>query len=478
MSGKKQDIGVVGLGVMGRNLVLNIADHGFSVAGYDHNASTIRLLKKERGERHIRGAENVKDFVDLLKQPRNVLVLVPAGAAVDAVIQDLRPNLTTQDLIIDGGNSHYTDTDRRAEKLEAEGIHFFGMGISGGEAGARYGPSMMPGGDQKAYARVKPILEAAAAKVDGDPCVAYLGPRSAGHYVKMVHNGIEYGIMQLIAETYDVMKRGLGMRVEDIAAVFDQWKDGSLQGYLMEITADIFRQPDGQGDGWLIDRILDAARQKGTGMWTAESAMDLQVPTMTIDTAVAMRNLSAEEKRRQALADRFAPSSYQLAGDNQEFLDHLGHALYTALILTYAQGMDLLQVASEKLHYGLNLSDVARIWRGGCIIRSALLEPIREAYKTNPRLETMIEDRYLGDEAAKGVPHLRAIARACVGAGLPCPAYLASLSYFDGIRSAWLPANLIQAQRDFFGAHTYERINKPGTFHTQWQHHEGALHED
>ncbi|MGD8634724.1 MAG: NADP-dependent phosphogluconate dehydrogenase, partial [Anaerolineales bacterium] len=297
---KEADIGVIGLGVMGRNLSLNFADHGYSVVGYDKDADKVRALSNEGGGRKVAGAEEIHTFISKLKTPRSIIILVPAGSPVDSVIDDLRPYLEKGDLIIDGGNSHYRDTDRRAERLSEGEIRFIGMGISGGEAGARNGPSMMPGGDHSAYQHVKPILEAAAAKVDDQPCVTYLGPGSAGHYVKMVHNGIEYGLMQLIAESYDLMKRGLGMEDAGIAEVFSKWRTGDLQGYLIEITADIFKQPDDLVGGRLIDHILDAARQNGTGMWTAQSSMDLQVPVPTIDAAVAMRNLSAEREHRLA----------------------------------------------------------------------------------------------------------------------------------------------------------------------------------
>jgi 6-phosphogluconate dehydrogenase len=387
---------------------------------------------------------------------------------VDAVINDLRPYLEKGDLIIDGGNSHYRDTDRRSERLSEGEIRFIGMGISGGEAGARHGPSMMPGGDHSAYQHVKPILEAAAAKVEDQPCVTYLGPRSAGHYVKMVHNGIEYGLMQLIAESYDLMKRGLGMEDAGIAEVFSKWRTGDLQGYLIEITADIFKQPDELVGGRLIDHILDAARQNGTGMWTAQSSMDLQVPVPTIDAAVAMRNLSAEREHRLAISNAWSQPIVSLDMERAEFVPRLKDALYAAMILTYAQGMDLLSVASRELEYDLDLEEVARIWRGGCIIRSALLEPIRSAYQSQPDLEPLLLDESLGKAVASRAGSLTAIANAAISARISAPAFLASLAYFDGLRSAWLPANLIQAQRDDFGAHRYERIDRQGTFHTEW----------
>lgn len=465
---KEADIGVIGLGVMGRNLSLNFADHGYSVVGYDKDADKVRALSNEGGGRKVAGAEEIHTFISKLKTPRSIIILVPAGSPVDSVIDDLRPYLEKGDLIIDGGNSHYRDTDRRAERLSEGEIRFIGMGISGGEAGARNGPSMMPGGDHSAYQHVKPILEAAAAKVDDQPCVTYLGPGSAGHYVKMVHNGIEYGLMQLIAESYDLMKRGLGMEDAGIAEVFSKWRTGDLQGYLIEITADIFKQPDDLVGGRLIDHILDAARQNGTGMWTAQSSMDLQVPVPTIDAAVAMRNLSAEREHRLAVSDTWSQPIVPLDMEREEFLPRLKDALYAAMILTYAQGMDLLSVASRKLEYDLDLEQVARIWRGGCIIRSALLEPIRSAYQSQPDLEPLLLDESLGKAVASRAGSLTTIANAAISARISAPAFLASLAYFDGLRSAWLPANLIQAQRDDFGAHRYERIDRQGTFHTEW----------
>jgi 6-phosphogluconate dehydrogenase len=468
MREEKSDIGMVGLGVMGRNLVLNIADHGFSVAGYDKDSDKVDKLAEAAGERKITGVKNSRALIGALRSPRAVIMLVPAGKAVDSVIQDLRPHLEEGDLIIDGGNSHYVDTDRRAAELSKGGIHFFGMGISGGEAGARHGPSMMPGGDREAYEHVKPILEAAAAKVNGDPCVTYLGPRSAGHYVKMVHNGIEYAIMQLIAESYDIMKRGFGLGNDELGQVYSEWRDGELHGYLIEITADIFQQPDALGGGRLIDHILDAAKQKGTGMWTAQSAMDLQVPTMTIDTAVAMRNLSADKEGRAAAAAALGSPERRLKAGTPELLAQLKEAMYAAVIISYAQGMALLRVASKEMAYDLKLADVAKIWRGGCIIRSDLLEPIRSAYGSQPDLTNLLLDEDLGGEVVKRQGDLRAVISAALGAGIPCPALMASLGYFDGLRSAWLPANLIQAQRDYFGSHTYERVDRSGIFHTEW----------
>jgi 6-phosphogluconate dehydrogenase len=466
---KGYEIGMVGLGVMGRNLLMNMVDHGYSAAGYDKDLSKVRALQEEAKDNDVFGAESMEAFIGSLRTPRAVMMLVPAGPPVDAVIRDLLPHLSPGDLIVDGGNSHFKDTDLRGKTLAEKGIHYLGVGVSGGESGARHGPSMMPGGAKEAYERVRPILEAAAAKVDGEPCVTYLGPGSAGHYVKMVHNGIEYGLMQLIAETYDLMKRGLGMSDDKLHIVFDDWNRGELNGYLMEITASIFCQSDEQTGKRLIDVILDEAKQKGTGMWTSQDAMELEVPVPTIDVAVAMRNLSIYEDEREAASKTLDGPASPFEGKRADFLERLRNALYAATIITYAQGMAQLHAASNTYNYDLNLEDVARIWRGGCIIRAALLEKITAAYQAQPGLSNLLADPNLGQAVAARQDDLRAVVRAAAELGIPTPGLMVSLAYFDGYRSAWLPANLIQAQRDFFGAHTYERIDAKGKFHTQWQ---------
>ncbi len=374
MTEEKHQIGMVGLGVMGRNLLLNMAERGFRVAGYDKDPQKVALLRSEGVGFPVQGAEDVRNFVALLQVPRAVMMLVPAGPIVDNVIRDLLPHLDQGDLIIDAGNSHFTDTDLRERTLEAMGVHFFGMGVSGGESGARHGPSMMPGGPKDVYSRVQSILEASAAQVDGEPCVTYLGPHSAGHYVKMVHNGIEYGMMQLIAETYDLLARGIGLTDDELGNVFDQWNQAELNGYLIEITADIFRKVDDITGKRLLDVVLDAARQLGTGMWTSQDALSLHVPTPTIDIAVAMRNLSGLEDERTAISRKYGTKSFRVQGERNEMIEHVRRALYAAIILTYAQGFSQLRAASQTYQYNLDLSAVARIWRGGCIIRSALLE--------------------------------------------------------------------------------------------------------
>jgi 6-phosphogluconate dehydrogenase len=463
------EIGMVGLGVMGRNFLLNMADHGFSVAGYDKDPGKVASLSQEAGDRDAYAAVDVSKFVGSLRRPRAVILLVPAGPPVDSVIEDLRPHLERGDLIVDAGNSHFRDTDRRAANLLPNGILFLGVGVSGGEKGARYGPSIMPGGPPEAYERVRPVFEAAAAHVNREPCVAYLGPGSSGHFVKMVHNGIEYGLMQLIAESYDLMKRGVGLSDNELHEFFADWNHGEMGGYLMEITGRIFSEKDTVTGMRLIDEIKGVARQLGTGMWTSQSAMELDAPAPTIDAAVGMRNLSVLESERAAASVALPRSAVPFSGDRDAFLAQLGSALFAATVITYAQGMALLQVASAKYAYGLDVSTVARIWRGGCIIRSDVLEHIRRAYREQPALPNLLLDPELAKMLVAHQEDLRVTVIAAVQLGLPVPGLMSALGYFDAIRSAWLPANLIQAQRDYFGAHRYERVDKAGTFHTEWE---------
>jgi len=469
LSHQQYEIGMVGLGVMGRNFVLNLADHGISVAGYDKDPSTVAALRQEAKQGDTRGAVDIREFIALLRRPRTVMLLVPAGPPVDSVINDLLAHLQLGDLIIDAGNSHFKDTDVRAHNLAARGIQLLGVGISGGEEGARRGPSIMPGGPKDAYERVRLIFEAAAALFNGEPCVAYLGPGSAGHFVKMVHNGIEYGLMQLIAETYDLMKRGLGLSDDELHEFYAGWNHGELEGYLLEITSHIFSTKDGKTGPRLIDEIRDVARQLGTGMWTSQSAMELQVPVPTIDVAVAMRNLSVLESERTAASAVLQRPTLPFPGDRGAFLRQLGHALFAGTIITYAKGLALLAAASTKYAYSLDLSDVARIWRGGCIIRAAVLEDIRRAYHRQPRLPNLLLDPELAAKIMAHQEDLRAVVSAAAQLGLPAPGLMTSLSYLDGYRSSWLPANLIEAQRDYFGSHTYERVDAKGTFHTVWE---------
>jgi 6-phosphogluconate dehydrogenase len=467
---KKCDIGLIGLGVMGSNFALNVADHGFSVAGYNRKEDKIRQLSEIKSAHHkIETTQDIRSLCQMVRTPRAILLLVPSGPPVDAVIESLVPHMEAGDLIIDSGNSHFTDTDRRSKSLEKKGLLFMGMGMSGGESGARHGPSLMPGGPRKGYERVGNILEAAAARVDKSSCVAYLGSGSAGHYVKMVHNGIEYGLMQLISETYDLMKRGLGMGPDELHAVYDRWNKEELNSYLIEITSDIFLQKDDKTGQPLIDVILDEAKQKGTGEWTAWDALDLQVPTFNIDTAVMMRDMSAYKNQREKAGHMLKGPSPRFEGERNPIIRQIKNALYAGMIITYAQGLALLAKASKTYQYNLNLETVARIWRGGCIIRAALLEDIRSAHKSNPSLENLLFDGHLGQAVVAREAELRAVVRTGVALGLPMPGLMMALSYFDAFRSGWLPANLIMAQRDYFGAHTYERMDEEGTFHTKWE---------
>jgi 6-phosphogluconate dehydrogenase len=462
-------IGVVGLGVMGRNLTLNMADHGFPVAGFDTDAQKRNTAVGVAHERPILIAGSLAGLVDALTVPRAVLLMVPAGPPVDAVIGQLLPILSRGDCIIDGGNSFYKDTDLRAGATGAVGIHFLGAGISGGERGAREGPSIMPGGPFEAYEIMRPIFEAIAAEAGGEPCVGYLGPGSAGHYVKMVHNGIEYGMLQLIAESYDLMKRGLGLDDDELAGTFAAWNETELGGYLVEITARIFTERDDRTGERLIDVILDEARQKGTGKWTSQDAMDLQVPLPTVDAAVAARHLSMNREERRGIATLIHGQERRFAGERDLFLVNLRNALHAATIVTFAQCMALLAAASKVYAFGLNLGEIARIWRGGCIIRTRVLERIREAFHDEPDLPSLLLHEGLGGEVSRRRQALGWVADTAADLGIPAPAFMASLSYIDGASSPWLPANLIQAQRDYFGAHTYERTDARGAFHTEWQ---------
>lgn len=463
------EIGIVGLGVMGKNLLLNMAEKGFTVAGYDSNQQKVDSLKNEAKKITVYSSSEVKEFIELLQKPRAILLLVPAGPIVDSVIDDLLPYLEANDLIIDAGNSYFKDTDVRTKNLKSKGIQFLGLGISGGEKGARHGPSIMPGGVKEAYDRIHLILEAVAAVVEGEPCVTYLGNGSSGHYVKMVHNGIEYGIMQLIAETYDLMKNGLGFNNDQIQAVYKEWNKDELNSYLIDITSTIFGKMDESTGKRLIDEISDVAKQNGTGMWTTQSAMELQVPVPTIDIAVAMRDLSACVQDRQAIHTIYAHLIKPIIADHKQFLMELRLALLAGIMLTYTQGMALLKVASDKYDYDLNLEAIARIWRGGCIIRSKLLDDIRVAFRNKNNLSNLLLDPTVSNKIIECQPCLRNIVSQSAKLGIPVPGLMASLGYFDAYRSALLPTNLIQAQRDYFGSHNYEKINIKGTFHTEWE---------
>ena len=458
--------GMIGLGTMGRNLLLNMADHGFKVTGYDKSEEQVKFLNQEGKDTNTNGTTDLKSFVTSLKSPRAIMMLVPAGKIVDSVIQDLIPLLDKDDLIIDGGNSHFTDTEQRFSFLREKGIHFFGMGISGGEKGARFGPSMMPGGDEKAYDVVKPILEAVSAKVNNDPCVTYIGPGASGHFVKMVHNGIEYALMQLIAEAYELMQTGLKMTDAEIGEVFKVWNNGRLQSYLMEITSDIFQFKAPGDQKILINYIKDEAKAKGTGKWTSQEAMDLQAATTCIDTAVAMRDLSKQKQWRIA-ADKIYGDARAINVNRESFLKDLEGAMYFATAVIYGQGMEMLYKASEELNYHLNLADCAKIWRGGCIIRAAFLEDIYQAFQ-NKELQHLLLDAAVSAKVKSTHASARNIIAEAVTSQISLPVFSAALSYFDSFKTKRMPSNLIQAQRDYFGAHTYERTDKEGIFHTQW----------
>ncbi len=469
MNAELSAIAMIGLGTMGRNLVLNMADKGFAVAVFNRTPSaTDDLVSALRPGQRVRPCYSLEELLAALEPPRRVMLMVDAGKAVDAVLGGLDPLLQAGDIVIDGGNSYFKDTDRRSAALGARGIGYLGVGISGGESGARHGPSMMPGGPRDAYEALRPIFEPVAAKADGAPCVAYLGPGSAGHYVKMVHNGIEYGLMQLIAESYALLKQGLGLDNDRLAEVYAEWQSGELESYLLEITTAIFGRRDDKKPGFLVDQILGEAGQLGTGMWTSQSAMDLHVPVPNIDIAVSMRNLSALDDERAAA--RQVLGSGRAGGSPPAGLsvDTVRDALFAGMIITYVQGFAQLQHASTVQGYDLLLRDVASIWRGGCIIRSALLRDIRAAFERQPLLPNLLLDPALGGQVAARRAALAAAAGAGMAARIPVPGLLTALAYLDGYLSDWLPTNLIQAQRDYFGAHTYRRIDQEGVFHTDW----------
>jgi len=462
------DFGMIGLGTMGRNFLLNVADNGFAAVGLDKDDEKARLLEKEAGDRKIKGATETEEFVKSLSTPRKIMMLVPAGKVVDIVIEDLLPHLEEGDLVIDGGNSFYEDTDRREQYLAEKGIRFLGVGVSGGAKGARFGPSIMPGGKEESYELVRPILEAVSAKVGGDPCVAYLGKSSAGNYVKMVHNGIEYGLMQLIAEAYDLLKRVGGLNNGELHRTFKEWNEDKLRSFLVEITADIFAQKDDLTEGDLVDNILDKAKQKGTGKWTSQNGMDLGIPVPTIDAAVSMRGISSFKEDRLATEKHLDLKIENVEVNKIEFTNLVKDALYFAFIITYAQGMSLLAEASEEYEYDLNMEEIAKIWRGGCIIRADLLEQMRQVYADDPKLKNLIVAPSFKDRLLKSQTAMRKVLTTGIESGIPLLAFSTSLGYFDAYRTGRLPLNVVQAQRDYFGSHTYERIDQEGVFHTEW----------
>ncbi|MCZ2083435.1 MAG: NADP-dependent phosphogluconate dehydrogenase [Flavobacteriales bacterium] len=466
---KQNAIGMIGLGTMGSNLLQNIADHGYNCAGYDNDSKKVDALNNLNRE-NIQGFSDLKEFVTSLKSPRTVMMLVPAGKVVDIVIGELLEVMDQGDIIIDGGNSHFIDTDRRSLDLESKGFHFIGMGVSGGEEGARRGPSMMPGGDKDAYETVAPILKQIAAQVNGEPTVAYMGERSAGHFVKMVHNGIEYALMQLISEAYEVLKKSLQLNDQQIHDVFKKWNEGRLQSYLIEITRDIFDFKKPGEDHLLLNDIKDEAKAKGTGKWTSQAAMDLVVPIPIIDIAVSMRDLSKYKDLRTQAAKIYPQENNSNDNINKdENIVHLEEAFYFAMVSAYAQGMHLLYVANKEFDYKLNLDLIAKIWRGGCIIRSEFLEDIYSAYQKKPELKHLFLDEDIHQQILKSIPGIRKMVTDAVLQGIAVPAFATSLSYFDNFRTEEMPANLIQAQRDFFGSHTYELKGKEGVFHTEWE---------
>ncbi|AIP68340.1 NADP-dependent phosphogluconate dehydrogenase [Burkholderia pseudomallei] len=467
----KQAIGVVGLAVMGRNLALNIESRGYAVSVYNRSREKTDELIAEFPDRKLVPAHTLEAFVASLATPRRILLMVKAGEATDATIAALKPLLDKGDVLIDGGNTHFTDTIRRNQELAQAGLHFIGTGVSGGEEGALRGPSIMPGGQRDAYDLVEPILEQIAAKApaDGEPCVAYMGPDGAGHYVKMVHNGIEYGDMQLIAESYAVLKQVAGLTNDELGAVYAEWNQGELDSYLIEITAKIFGKKDDETGEHLVDVILDRAAQKGTGKWTSQNALDLGVPLPLITESVFARVLSSLKAQRVAASEVLSgPSPAPLEGDRAAFVESVRRALYLSKVISYAQGFAQLDTASKEYGWNLDLGTIAKIFRAGCIIRARFLQKITDAYAKNAALANLLLDPYFQDIAANYQSALRDVVIAAVKAGVPVPAFASAVAYFDSYRSARLPANLVQAQRDFFGAHTFERTDKPGSFHASW----------
>lgn len=471
----KQQIGVVGMAVMGKNLALNIESRGYSVALFNRTGAKTTAVVEEHPDKNFKATYTIEEFVESIEKPRRILLMVKAGPATDATIQELLPHLDKGDILIDGGNTFFKDTMRRNEELANSGINFIGTGVSGGEEGALKGPSIMPGGQKEAYELVAPILEQISAKAeDGAPCVTYIGPNGAGHYVKMVHNGIEYGDMQLIAESYDLMKNILDLSVEEMADIFKEWNQGELDSYLIEITADILTRKDDEGTGKpVVDVILDAAGNKGTGKWTSQSALDLGVPLPLITESVFARYISAyKEERVQASKILSRTNDFEFTGDKKELVEKIREALYFSKIMSYAQGFAQLRVASKEFDWDLPFGEIAKIWRAGCIIRARFLQKITDAYDKNPEIENLLLDDYFVEITKKYQQSVRDVVAFAVQAGVPVPTFSSAIAYFDSYRAERLPANIIQAQRDYFGAHTYERVDKEGIFHYSWYHEE------
>lgn len=463
-------IGVTGLAVMGRNLARNIARHGYRVAVHNRSYGRTESLIADHGdEGTFIASKETADFVASIERPRKIIVMVKAGAATDAVIEDLLPHLDEGDIIIDAGNAHFPDTIRREHDLAQKGIHFVGMGVSGGEEGALNGPSIMPGGAKESYTTLGPILEDISAKVDGVPCATYVGPDGAGHFVKMVHNGIEYADMQLIAEAYDLLRQGLGLEAPAIGDIFAQWNSGDLESFLIEITAEVLRHTDAKTGRPFVDIVLDQAEQKGTGRWTVQNALDLGVPITGIAEATFARALSGSVPQRVAAQAALPANAGQWdVSDRDAFIEDVRRALYASKVVAYSQGFDQIAAASAEHDWNIDRGAMARIWRGGCIIRAKFLNRITEAYERQPELPLLLADEYFAKIVGDGLESWRRIVALAASNGVPVPAFSSSLSYYDGVRANRLPANLIQAQRDFFGAHTYHRTDAPGVYHTEW----------
>ncbi|PPD32833.1 MAG: phosphogluconate dehydrogenase (NADP(+)-dependent, decarboxylating) [Methylomonas sp.] len=471
----KANIGLIGLAVMGQNLVLNMNDHGFKVAVYNRTTSKVdEFLEGPAKDTQVVGTYSLQELVDSLEAPRKVMLMVKAGSVVDQYIEDLLPLLSAGDIIIDGGNSLFTDTNRRTQYLTDKGLLYIGTGVSGGEEGARHGPSIMPGGNKAAWPTVKPIFQAISAHVDGDPCCEWVGDNGAGHYVKMVHNGIEYGDMQLICEAYQLLSEGLGLSTDEMQAIFAEWNQGELSSYLIEITANILAYKEDNGQP-LVDSILDTAGQKGTGKWTGINALDLGIPLTLIGESVFARCLSAQKDERVRAAKALPKAKHSFNGDKAAMIEAVRHALYASKIISYAQGFRLMREASKEYNLTLNYGDIALMWRGGCIIRSQFLNDIKQAYNQNPDLENLLLADFFIDAMKKAEAGWREAVILGIKLGIPTPAFSSALAYFDGYRTERLPANLLQAQRDYFGAHSYERTDKPRGefFHTDWTGHGG-----
>jgi 6-phosphogluconate dehydrogenase len=464
-----QDFGLIGLAVMGQNLALNVESKGFSVAVYNRTAArTEEFMAQPAQGKQVVGTYSIPDLLAALQRPRKIMLMVKAGQPVDDFIEQLVPHLDKGDLVIDGGNSFFQDTIRRNKALVEKGILYIGTGVSGGEEGALHGPSMMPGGQREAYDLVEPVFTKIAAQVDGDPCCTYIGPDGAGHYVKMVHNGIEYGDMQLISEAYFIMKHALGMNAKELHQVFTKWNGGELNSYLIEITADIFAKTDEETGQPLVEVILDKAGQKGTGKWTSQSALDLGVAAPTIAEAVFARCMSAVKEERATAAKVLRGPSTTYGGDRKSFVEAIRQALYASKICSYAQGFALMKEAGKEYGWKLNFGEIAKIWRGGCIIRAQFLHRITEAYERDPELANLMLDPFFKEVLESAQENWRHVVASASTVGFPVPAFSSALSYFDSYRREALPANLIQAQRDYFGAHTYQRVDREGTFHTEW----------